>query len=262
MRHGELGGGKGDRAVTDESAGRTGLDALMAQYTSALRLYIAGGGTAALARAREIGLRALRERLSVGNLATLATEVLADLLRVTRRPDESTAVVKAAVEFFAAALTPLELTQESYRQATRTLRDMIVTLEEELRRHERELREGNERLVQLLNLASDAVITMDNEGRITRFNHGAEALFGCRADAALGKPLDTLLPERFLAAHREHVAAFARAPEAARPMSGRAPVVGRRPDGSEFEASASVAKLPHGEGFEFLVILRATSTKS
>jgi len=248
--------------VTDESAGRVGLDALLAQYTSALRLYIAGGGGAALSRARELGLRALHEHLSVGTLAALATQVLADLLHMTHRPDESTAVVKAAVEFFAAALTPLELTQDSYRQATRTLRDMIVTLEEELRRHERELRESNERLAQLLNLASDAVITVDNQGQITRFNHGAEALFAYRAEEVLGRPLDLLLPERFISAHHENVAAFARAPEAARPMGGRMPVVGRRSDGAEFEVRASVAKLPHGEGFEFLVILRETSPQA
>lgn len=48
-------------------------------------------------------------------------------------------------------------------------------------------------LSELLNLASDAIVSVDHEQRIVGFNKGAEATFGYLAEEVVGKPLDLLV---------------------------------------------------------------------
>lgn len=49
----------------------------------------------------------------------------------------------------------------------------------------------------------EAVIFADHEGIIHLWNAGAEAMFGYRADEAIGKSLDLIIPERQQARHWE-----------------------------------------------------------
>lgn len=115
----------------------------------------------------------------------------------------------------------------------------------------------------ILNLASDAIVTVDTAQRIVLFNQGAERIFGYAAHEVLGQPLDLLLPARFAAVHRRHVQAFGLAAETARPqmMGQQRDVVGRRSDGSEFPAEASIVKLVHHQQTSFTVILRDVSER-
>jgi signal transduction histidine kinase len=71
----------------------------------------------------------------------------------------------------------------------------------------------------------------------------------------LGKPLDVLLPERFREVHCQHVRNFAAAPEKARRIAQGFRVLGRRKDGSEFLAEASICKLTDSDGTIFTAIL-------
>lgn len=48
-----------------------------------------------------------------------------------------------------------------------------------------------------------AILFADREGKIRLWNGGAEALFGFRADEALGQSLDLIIPERQRARHWE-----------------------------------------------------------
>ncbi|MFV9503218.1 MAG: PAS domain S-box protein [Oscillochloridaceae bacterium umkhey_bin13] len=115
----------------------------------------------------------------------------------------------------------------------------------------------------ILNLATDAIITIDTAQWIVLFNYGAEQIFGYTADEALGQPLDLLLPDRLIEAHQHHVRTFAHADESARPrmMGEQRDVVGRRKDGSEFPAEASIVKLVHHGQVYFTVILRDSSER-
>ncbi len=94
----------------------------------------------------------------------------------------------------------------------------------------------------IVELSEDAIISIDGNQRIRLFNRGAEQIFGHRAEQVLGKPLDLLLPARFIQAHRAHVQQFAASAEVQRPMNQRQTVYGRRKDGSEFPAEASISK--------------------
>jgi PAS domain S-box-containing protein len=51
--------------------------------------------------------------------------------------------------------------------------------------------------------AHDAVILADRDGVIRLWNAGAEAMFGYRADEAVGRTLDLIIPERLRARHWE-----------------------------------------------------------
>ena len=53
----------------------------------------------------------------------------------------------------------------------------------------------------LLAQAPDALIYCDLDGRIRLWNAAAAALFGHRAEQAVGHSLDIIIPERFRAAH-------------------------------------------------------------
>src|SRR5690606_22992757 len=107
---------------------------------------------------------------------------------------------------------------------------------------EAELRLAETQISTILTIAADAIISLNEEMRITLFNDGACAIFGYQRDEIIGQPLDVLIPERLRTPHHRHVSAFSRSPEAARKMGERSEIFARRKDGSEFPAEASIAK--------------------
>lgn len=122
------------------------------------------------------------------------------------------------------------------------------------------LRASEAKFSGILEVASDAIITIDVEQRILHFNRGAERIFGYPAAEAIGAPLATLLPERFRESHHGMVRGFGAAPEPARQMADRREIFGRRRDGSEFPAEASISKLATPDGsLLFTVLLRDIS---
>ncbi len=123
-------------------------------------------------------------------------------------------------------------------------------------RAEEELRRSESQIAAILAIAADAIITLDGSLRITQFNHGAEAIFGYAKDEVIGRPLDTLIPERFRLAHDGHVQTFAASGVAARRMGERAEIYALRKDGSEFPAEASIAQLRVGDERVYMVLLR------
>jgi PAS domain S-box-containing protein len=119
-----------------------------------------------------------------------------------------------------------------------------------------ELRSLEARFAGMLELAEDAVISVDADQRITLFNRAAEKTFGYTAAEVLGQPLELLLPDRAAASHRQLVEGFDRSPITARRMGELREVFGRRKDGSEFPAEASISKLDLPSGKVFTAFLR------
>jgi PAS domain S-box-containing protein len=101
---------------------------------------------------------------------------------------------------------------------------------------------------QILEVAADAIVTVNEAQVIVHFNRGAEQIFGYEKCDVIGKSLSSLLPERFRANHEEHVIAFGQSAEAARLMGHRREVFGLRKDGTEFPAEASILKLDAPDG--------------
>jgi PAS domain S-box-containing protein len=117
------------------------------------------------------------------------------------------------------------------------------------------------RLAGILAIAADAIISTDENQRITLFNKGAEQIFGyCEAET-LGQPLEMLLPERFRTRHAAHVRTFGASSRAARQMGERQEIFARRKSGEEFPAEASIAKLTVGLEHTYTVVLRDVSQR-
>ena len=113
----------------------------------------------------------------------------------------------------------------------------------ERERLEEERHASDAMFASILAIAADAVVTVDESYRIIHFNKGAEEIFGWATADVLGQPLNSLLPERFRAHHNQFIDEFGRSQEAARRMGHRREVAGRRRDGTEFPAEASISKL-------------------
>lgn len=111
-------------------------------------------------------------------------------------------------------------------------------------------------LSRILDIADDAIISIDGEQRIVVFNQGAEKIFGYSASEVFHQPIDILLPAGFSKTHRQHVREFSESSIAARRMGERGEISGRRKDGSEFPAEASISKLDVEGSRVYTVILR------
>jgi PAS domain S-box-containing protein len=112
------------------------------------------------------------------------------------------------------------------------------------KRAEEALRLAEAKASGILAISADAIISIDEDQRITLFNEGAARIFGYTRQEALGASIDILLPERFRAIHRRHVEGFAAAGEAARRMGERgSAIVGLRKSGEEFPADAAISRL-------------------
>jgi PAS domain S-box-containing protein len=113
------------------------------------------------------------------------------------------------------------------------------------RKHSEEaLRRSEAKAAGIVSISADAIISIDDQQRITLFNEGAEKIFGYTKAEALGAPLDILVPERFRAIHSQHVARFASGEATAGRMGDRgAPIFGLRKSGEEFPADAAISKL-------------------
>ncbi|HEY8309547.1 MAG TPA: PAS domain S-box protein, partial [Gemmatimonadaceae bacterium] len=100
----------------------------------------------------------------------------------------------------------------------------------------------------ILEVAADAIVTINEAQEIVHFNRGAEQIFGYRKDEVLGTNLNALLPPQFRATHAAYVVAFGESTETARLMGHRREVFGLRKDGTEFPAEASILKLDAPDG--------------
>jgi PAS domain S-box-containing protein len=116
-------------------------------------------------------------------------------------------------------------------------------------------------LARILDLADDAIISINDAQRIILFNQGAEKIFGYSAAEVMGLPLDTLLPGRLVDTHRRHIQQFSQSPVSARRMGERGEIMGRRRDGYEFPAEASISKIAVDGEMMYTVILRDVSQR-
>jgi PAS domain S-box-containing protein len=122
------------------------------------------------------------------------------------------------------------------------------------RAHERErlveqvrgeaLRRSEAKYSGILQTSADAIVSIDEQQRITLFNGTAERMFGYTRAEVMGAPLELLVPGRLRAAHRAHVARFAAGDQMTHVMSGRsASLLGLRKGGGEFPLEATISKV-------------------
>jgi PAS domain S-box-containing protein len=108
--------------------------------------------------------------------------------------------------------------------------------------------------------ASDAIISADSEGEVIFWNDAAQKMFGYSADEIIGKPLTTIMPERYRSAHLKGLNRVVQTGKSR--LSGKViELAGLRKDGSEFPVSISAASWATKEGLYFTAIIRDISVR-
>lgn len=117
------------------------------------------------------------------------------------------------------------------------------------------LEAGEQRLRSVVETAADAIISIDESGRIVFWNRAAEAMFGYRTDQMIGKQLSAIMPERLRQAH-EHGLQRLLATGRQRVIGKTLELVGRHKGGNEFPIELTVAAWQAGEEHFFTGIIR------
>ncbi|MGZ5028801.1 MAG: sigma 54-interacting transcriptional regulator [Methylobacter sp.] len=116
------------------------------------------------------------------------------------------------------------------------------------------LTESEQRISSILGSAMDAIVTVDQQHRITLFNAAAARIFRCAADFAIGQQL-----ERFIAPHCSKLfMQFIDFDNASAKTQAWAPegLSARRADGEEFPIEATFSPLEAHEQKLYTIILR------
>ncbi|MEZ5831493.1 MAG: response regulator [Dongiaceae bacterium] len=137
---------------------------------------------------------------------------------------------------------------------SRELRDAAVRrdrLEAESRQRMMEARYR-----QILSIAPDAIVAMDESLHIATFNQAAERLFGCSADEAIGQSAEMLLPTRFVDLIRDQIKQFAASRDVTTQIRSPDKLYARRKTGVEFPAEIYVSKMIEDRRTIFTAIIR------
>jgi PAS domain S-box-containing protein len=112
----------------------------------------------------------------------------------------------------------------------------------------------------LLGMIPYASIIVNEAGRIVAVNSLAEKLFGYTGDEFLGRPIDTLLPERFRLLHAQHRAGFVANPKP-RPMKTRLDLIALHRDGRELPVEIALSPLALEDESRILAVVRDISKR-
>ena len=118
----------------------------------------------------------------------------------------------------------------------------------------------DQRFRQLLDAAPDAILQVDQEGKIVLLNRVTETMFGYSRRELLGQPVEVLIPEQLRTKHEGHRGLYRTQP-ATRAMGSGLALEGLRKDGSRFPVEISLSPASSEEGFYVTAIIRDTTER-
>jgi PAS domain S-box-containing protein len=219
------------------STWQSGIEAIRrASHDVCLLDYRIGGGD---------GLELLKEsRKTLHNAPVILLTGVADY-----RLDVEAMELGAADFLVKDQITPA-LLERSIRYAITQARSL-----EELRRQQDELRASELRFRSVVQSAADAIVLMDENGKVIFWNKGAEAIFDYREDEVAGIQFESLIPEAYRENHRAGLERFR--------VTGRSSLVGNtieleglRKDGTILPIELSLASWASNDGTYFTGVIR------
>jgi two-component system, LuxR family, sensor kinase FixL len=132
-------------------------------------------------------------------------------------------------------------------QASRAMAEVLRNLANLLR--DQEIHKG------ILDSATDAIVTIDEDHVIVGYNRGAEKIFGYSREEALGQDLKIIIPSPYKEQHRDFVRRYiaTRSPHV---MGKHVQLSAQRRDGSEFPMSISFSMADIRDELYFTGIVR------
>lgn len=124
------------------------------------------------------------------------------------------------------------------------------------RSREAEQRNASLRATRILQIAEDAIISINEDQEIIFANVKAEEVFGYSPGDLVGQPVEMLLPETMRKTHGAKVKAFGRSTMPSKPMSGRGEIQGLRKSGETFPVEASITNVSVGGTSTYTAHLR------
>jgi diguanylate cyclase (GGDEF)-like protein/PAS domain S-box-containing protein len=104
-----------------------------------------------------------------------------------------------------------------------------------------------ERFARVVESAPNAIVAVDQRGKIVLVNSQAEKIFGYEGKELVGRSVEVLVPERFLSRHPEYRTEFSDRPQA-RPMGAGRDLYAVRKDGSEFPVEIGLNPIETEQG--------------
>ena len=160
---------------------------------------------------------------------------------------ETTEQLLAEVNELRRLVASLETSAIEQRRTEQRLRKEAQVSDAALRRSEATARA-------VLQSATEGILLIDANGRITLVNPAAERMFGYDPDELMGQPLEVLLPERIHDTHHDHRARYFAGPRV-RPMGTGLDLAGRRKDGTEFPVEISLSYVHSAEGMSAMALI-------
>lgn len=136
------------------------------------------------------------------------------------------------------------------------LYDSVNTMLAQIQGRDADLVRSEERFRLTVESALDAVITMDDQGRISGWNPHAEKTFGWSHAEAIGRSLaDTIIPPRYRDAHRNGLELFLKTGKGA-VLNQRLELTALRRSGEEFAVELAILPLKLQTSYQFGAFVR------
>ena len=117
-----------------------------------------------------------------------------------------------------------------------------------------------EKIKSLLESAPDAMVIANEKGIIEIVNTQAEKLFGYTRQEMMGKPIEYLIPERYVQNHQSHRNIFSQDPET-REMGKGVELFARQKNGEEVPVEISLSPIYSEEGLMISAVIRDTTER-
>ena len=154
--------------------------------------------------------------------------------RILGEPTEFSALRRDGREF------PIELALSQWDMDGKPFFTAIIRDITERKQAVEELRRSEETLRSVIDTSLDCIVTIDSDGRLVEFNPAAEATFGYRRDAVIGRELaELIVPPQHRDAHRNGLRRYLETGEG-QALNRRLELTAMREDGTELPVELAI----------------------